>query len=316
VTGFLKMPVSPRIAAVFATMNRRQTAVTGVRRLLEQTRPPEWIVVADNVSTDGSAEAVEEAAAGNARVVVIRMPENEGNAGGIRAAMDWSFEQGADAVWVLDDDSWPRPEALARMLEHEWNPRIVRHPLQVDPQTGRFTWPLQVDDGQGGWRLAESLDDLPPGELIRTRIMWTGALIPREVREVVGPVNGALFIRGEDEEYPWRIERAGFTHQGVRAAVMDHPGPPELRRWRLLGKQFFFEPGLPGWKLYYKARNMIWLKRRQSGVLAATGIALAYVVATLVHGGRSRVHLAALIRAMRDGFGGRLGRAPESIQPR
>ena len=143
--------------------------------------------------------------------------------------MELAFAQGADAVWILDDDSWPRAEALEALLEKPWDAGVVRHSLQIDPQTGRFTWPLQVADGTGGWRLVDSLDEMPAGDFVRSRIMWTGALVPREVREAVGPVNGELFIRGEDEEYPWRIEQAGFPQEAVRNAMMDHPGPDEYR---------------------------------------------------------------------------------------
>ena len=54
--------------------------------------------------------------------------------------------------------------------------------------------------GAKGWRLAWAEADLPAGERIRSRIVWTGALVSREGRDAVGPVNGELFIRGEDDE--------------------------------------------------------------------------------------------------------------------
>ena len=58
------MKVVPKVAVVFATMNRSATALASVR-----------------------------------------------------ASMDLAFAEGADAVWILDDDSWPRADALAAMLE-------------------------------------------------------------------------------------------------------------------------------------------------------------------------------------------------------
>jgi hypothetical protein len=217
-----------------------------------------------------------------------------------------AFGLGAAAVWILDDDSWPRPGALAALVTGEWDPRMVRHALQVDPETGRFTWPLQVTDGKGGWCLAWSEAELPEGERIQTRIVWTGALVAKEVRDAVGPVNGELFIRGEDEEYPWRIETAGFSFEAVRGAVMDHPGPAGLVHWQLAGKHLFFERGLADWKLYYKVRNMVWLKRQQAGRSAALKMALAYGVAAVVFDGPRRLPL--LWRAIGDGWRGRLGR--------
>jgi len=295
-----------KIAAVFATMNRAETAVSCVRALAAQTLPPAWVVVADNVSQDGTAEMLERLEGLPFELLVHRMKDNRGNAGGVEEAMELALARGADAVWILDDDSWPRPGALAALLEQEWDPNVVRHALQVDPRTGRFTWPLQVADGAGGWRLIDSIDELPAGDSVRSRITWTGALVPREVRARVGPVNGELFIRGEDEEYPWRIEQGGFRQEAVRAAVLDHPGPANLMRWRMFGRSFFFERGLAEWKLYYKVRNMVWLKRRQAGKLRALGMAAAYAFAATFIDGPRRLPL--LQRAIADGWKGRLGK--------
>ena len=295
-----------KIAAVFATMNRSHTAVACVLALARQTRPPEWVMVADNLSNDDTVAQLEKLTDLPFKLVVHQMPENLGNAGGVRAMMEMAFSEGADAVWILDDDSWPREPALAAMLEMNWDPNVVRHPLQIDPKTKRFTWPLQVDNGRGGWRLVDSQEDMPAGDAVRSRITWTGALLPREVRDVVGPVNGDLFIRGEDEEYPWRIEQAGFTQEAIIGAVLDHPGPENVVHWKFLGKNFFFERGLAGWKLYYKVRNMVWLKRQQSGDFRAVSMALAYSIAALVLDGPGRLGL--LKRAISDGWRGRLGR--------
>ncbi len=296
---------SLKIAAVFATMNRSATALACVRALAAQTRPPDLVVVADNVSTDGTADHLENLRSLPFRLVVIRMPENLGNAGGVRDAMEHAFADGADAVWILDDDSWPRPDALAAMLAPEWRTDVVRHALQIDPATGRFTWPLWIG-ADGAWKLVGTKEELPAGALCRSRISWTGALLPREVRGIVGPVTGELFIRGEDEEYPWRIERAGIAQEAVCGAIMDHPGPANIVHWRGFGKNFFFERGLADWKLYYKVRNMVWLKRRQSGRLKALLTGAGYAMATCRFDGFRRWPV--LMRAFSDGWAGRLGK--------
>ncbi len=300
------MDKQPRIAAVFATMNRAQTALACVRALAAQTRPPALVVVADNVSSDDTVEQLDNLRDLPFPLIVQRMRENRGNAGGVEDAMDLAFEKGADAVWILDDDSWPRPDALTELLGSELNPDVVRHSMQIDPITRRFTWPLQVADGSGGWRLVDAMEDMPSGDFIRTRIIWTGALLPRKVREAVGPVNGDLFIRGEDEEYPWRFEQAGFTQEAAVRSILDHPGPDNLAHLSVLGKNLFFERGLADWKLYYKVRNMVWLKRRQSGGLKALAMAATYALATAWIDGTQRLPL--VWQAARDGWRGRLGK--------
>ena len=64
--------------------------------------------------------------------------------------------------------------------------------------------------------------------------------------------------------------------------------------------------GLIGWKLYYKVRNMVWLKRRQAGDLRAINVAAAYLVAAIFIDGPGRIPL--LCRAIFDGWKGRLGK--------
>ena len=304
----LPMPDSLKIAAVFATMNRAETAKKCVLALARQTRPPDLVVVADNCSADDTAESLERLQDQPFKLIVHRMPENQGNAGGVEAAMDLAFDKGADAVWILDDDSWPREAALEALLKDPWVPNIVRHALQVDPKTGRFTWPMWVDGGSG-WKLVFDPVDLPEGNLIPSKSSWTGALISKQIYKQVGPVNGALFIRGEDEEYPWRISLEGHSFAGVRGAVMDHPGPDALVHWQFLGKHFFFERGLSDWKLYYKIRNMVWLKRRQSGNVRALAMAILYALAAIWFDHGLRVGV--VWEAARDGWQGRLGKWEE-----
>lgn len=296
-----------RVAAIFATMNRVQTAIACVRSLTAQTRPPNLVVVADNVSSDETVAELSALSELPFPLVVHRMRENRGNAGGIQEAMDAAFASGMDAVWILDDDSWPRANALEEMLRDGWNPDVILHPLQEDPVTHRFTWPLQVVMADGSQKLIWDAADLPVGARVSSRGVWTGALVSRRIWERVGPVNAELFIRGEDEEYPWRIERAGFRTEAVPAAVMDHPGPADLVQWRFCGKSLFIERGLTDWKLHYKVRNMVWLKRQQSGHVGAFCMALAYALGVVRLDGIQRLPL--LWRAASDGWYGRLGKS-------
>lgn len=293
-----------RIAAVFATMNRGQTAVACVRALAAQTRPLEMVVVADNVSSDDTVALLEGLVDLPFELVVHRMPENAGNAGGVRAAMELAYAAGADAVWILDDDSWPRPDALAALMEH-YRPELVVHPVQWDPARRDLTWPVQFSNGDG-WDLAMRVDELPEGAAFPSRGGWTGAIISKRIHEAVGPVMGELFIRGEDEEYPWRIGHSGFMTMCVRGAVLDHPGPPRLVHWRLGRKAFFFEPGLSEWKLHYKVRNIVWLKKRESGATKAALTSLAYLIAVARWDGFAGIPV--VLRAVWDGWRGRLGR--------
>ncbi len=294
----------PRVAALFATMNRHATAVQCVQALAKQTSPPAMVVVADNDSSDQTAEVLEALPDLPFPLHVIRMGYNSGNAGGVRAAMELAFGKNAEAAWILDDDSFPRETALHAMLDC-YDPLLVNQPLQINPNTGRFTWPLTVRIPGQGKRLVWNEDAMGSQRVIEAFAAWTGALVSREIYEKTGPVNEDLFIRGEDEEYPWRIANCGFRFQLVRNAILDHVGPENLVHWRFGGKNLFLEKGLADWKLYYKVRNMVWLKRKQGGIFRALAIALAYVAGIVQIDGASRVKI--LLRAIFDGLRSKLG---------
>jgi rhamnopyranosyl-N-acetylglucosaminyl-diphospho-decaprenol beta-1,3/1,4-galactofuranosyltransferase len=299
-------PLPLVIVAVMATMNRSAVPVRCLQALARQTHPLSRVIVADNASTDDTVTALRGLADLPFDLTVLALSTNMGNAGGVEEAMNLAFASGADAVWILDDDSWPRPDSLKRLLAVGWDDRIVRHNVQIDPSDGELTWPVVIQSANGSRSLVWKPENLPAASVVRTGGAWTGALISKRIFEAVGPVNGQLFLRGEDEEYPIRIEKSGFSFELVTDSIMDHPGPRQLIHWRVFGRSFFIEKGISDAKLYYKVRNMVWIKRDQSSLCHAALMALAYMVGVSLTDGPSRFPL--LWRSIRDGWKGRLGK--------
>lgn len=267
------------VAAIFVTMNRCETAATCLARLAAQTLRPGRIIVVDNASTDGTPALLKEACdGGSGRIVAMRQDRNLGNAGGMKIAMEAAFSAGFEAVWILDDDSWPEPEALARLMAPDLPRDAVRSCRVVDPATGALSWPLQVPDGSS-WRLLGPESVLPAGGVVRIRRSWLGALVPRRIYETVGPVEERLFLRGEDEDYPRRIERAGFPVFMIADSLLHHPPSGRLNHWEFAGRMVVLESGLSGDKLYYRLRNAWWMVRRDRGVCEAAVVALLHGIA-------------------------------------
>jgi GT2 family glycosyltransferase len=105
--------LAPVVWAVVVTYNRRALLEQCLDALRAQTRPPDRILVVDNASTDGTAEWVR----GQDDVVALLLDENVGGAGGFHAGMRLAHAGGADWLWLMDDDTIPRPDALERLLE-------------------------------------------------------------------------------------------------------------------------------------------------------------------------------------------------------
>ncbi len=262
-------------------MNRSATALTCLKKLAAQTQRPTRVIVVNNHSADDTLEVLRSFQRKNERLLrIIDLGENLGNAGGMQIAMVEAFAEGAGAIWILDDDSWPENDALEKLLEGTVSTDTVRASRVIVPETGDLSWPVQVR-ANGSWQLLEGGDPLPDTEPFSIRRSWLGSLIPMEVYDAVGPVNGELFLRGEDEDYPRRIERKGFPVYLFPASILHHPPSGRLHRWSVFGQEVVLESDLRGDKLYYRLRNTWWLEKQNSSGARAVLDALTYGVAFL-----------------------------------
>lgn len=310
----------PEICAIFTHFNSKERTLTCLSRLAQQTRRPEHIVIINNGSPDDStlAAARELAAStfGENTLHILQMARNLGNAGGCARGLQYAFEVlGADFTWVLDDDSWPRPRTLEKLLQAPDGDRTVRMSIVIDPaKDDELSWPLTITDTiPGRWKNALNRADLPEGNLIPSRGGWLGALYPRSAWKKAGLPTEELFIRGEDEEYPWKVRAAGFDFVTVLNSELEHPSAAiPLIHYRFAHRSFFYEPGLHISRQYYKSRNWAWLQRLRAPHnhlrrLIACGL---YIGISLIAMARSRElgirRIYNLFRALHNGFYGKL----------
>lgn len=311
----------PNVCSIFTHFGSKQRTLTCLRRLAEQTRRPDAIVVVNNSTPQDSviseAQALTEDLFAPGVYHLLQMPENLGNAGGCAHGINYAFKElGVDFVWVLDDDSWPRPDTLRALLAVDVPPRTVRMSLVVDPAShDELSWPLTITSGEqdDAGKNIVTRRDLPPGNEIPSRGGWLGALYPREAWQEAGVPTPELFIRGEDEEYPWKVRNAGFRFVTVRNSELEHPSAAiPLIHFSFARRSFFYEPGLPPSRSYYKARNWAWLQRlkRPRNPLHRLAACIFYAIlsvdAMMMCDELSVARLYSLLRALHNGFYGKL----------
>src|SRR5262245_55495105 len=102
-----------KVTAVVVTYNRRHLLLESLAAVLAQSRAPDAVIVVDNASEDGTADAVRKAFAG---VQLAELARNSGGAGGLAAGMALALAGAADLIWLMDDDTVPEPGALAALL--------------------------------------------------------------------------------------------------------------------------------------------------------------------------------------------------------
>lgn len=301
--------IEPRkVAAVLATMNRRDTTLECARRLALQTLPIGKLFATDNGSIDGTANAlIEFGQQSKLAIQVIHLDENIGNAGGVQRAMELAFSEGFEAVWILDDDSWPEPTAFESLLSAGCPTGGIRSSMVLAPDSSALSWPCEVRNQNGEWTMVVSLPD-PSLSWQEIRRSWLGALIPKGAYLEVGNVNAALFLRGEDEEYPRRLERAGYKFWLASGSILRHPVAGPLVTLSFGDYKLCLERNLSADKLYYRIRNMIWIKKNDTGWPAAIILACGYFLLLVRWSRPLCATLLVFQSAVRDALVGRLGR--------
>ncbi len=189
-----------KISVAIATYNRAAMVREAIAAALAQSRMPDEIVVADDASTDGTAELLLPLAAGDPRVRLIRREKNSGGVENWNTAM--RATRGDFIAWCSDDDRF-----LPGHLEaaHEY---LAAHPevglvhsgfmdalefaggrSRIEPRPLRSPVPLRV--GRGNlFRYLIRYYDWPfhPSTLVMRREVW----------EQVGPFDSAYALADTD----------------------------------------------------------------------------------------------------------------------
>jgi glycosyltransferase involved in cell wall biosynthesis len=172
-----------KLSCIITTRNRRDSTLQTLAHLEKETALPQhdWeILVVDNGSTDGTADAV----AGNRRVKVISLAENEG----VPARNLALAHARGKYVAFLGDNVRPIGRALPTAIKY-----LARHP-KVAVVVGRVVLP----DGSA---------DAPALPAV---LMGGASIVRKTVLDSIGGFAAEFFRQAADYELSFRIWRAGY----------------------------------------------------------------------------------------------------------
>ena len=267
------MNLQPLIITVILNTNRRDDTLACLRSLKDSDYDNHKTIVLDNASSDGSVEAIQ---AQFPDVQIIALQDNRGYAGNNNVGIEAAMAQGADWVFVLNEDTVLAPDCLARMVAvgeqdaatgivgpmvyHFDEPEVIQsaggalsptwdsvhlHQNQIDD--GRFHQPAEVD-----W------------------VSGCAILVRREVIEQVGMLDERFFYYWEETEWCLRARKQGW--KVIHA--------PEAKLWHK-GVQRDYKPG-PS-VTYYSTRNRLLMMSKHQAPLrvwGATGMQIARTLAS------------------------------------
>ncbi|MBY4598097.1 glycosyltransferase family 2 protein [Ottowia caeni] len=103
--------------AIIVTYNRRTPLLACLSAVAGQTRKADKILIIDNASTDGTIETLEKSGwLLQPNVELVTLEKNIGGAGGFHVGMRLAFREGAEWLWIMDDDCIPEPDCLKNLL--------------------------------------------------------------------------------------------------------------------------------------------------------------------------------------------------------
>lgn len=261
----------PTILVIIVTWNKKQFVLELLDSLstLDYPRAAINILVVDNASNDGTAEAI---TTSHPEVILLRNQENVGGTGGFNTGLQWAFNQSEgqfDYLWLLDNDVLVHRRALSTLvsvLETEPDIAVVGSTMmQLD-----YPWRINemgafIHRGLGTLVLNRHLEELPAwqGQSVQ-ELLLTEADLSKQlmhcnpmmdvdyvaaasllVRAPVAKQAGLwrdYFIHFDDVE--WCLRIAALGHRVVVSA--------KSLIWHLSAAA-----KVPTWVLYYDNRNVL-----------------------------------------------------------
>jgi rhamnopyranosyl-N-acetylglucosaminyl-diphospho-decaprenol beta-1,3/1,4-galactofuranosyltransferase len=251
----------PNITAIVVTYNRKRLLLESLASLKSQSLPLMRIIVIDNASTDKTKESLSESGWLDSEFVTYsRLNKNTGGAGGFSYGLAMAISQGADWIWMMDDDAMPHIDALAGLMKVANDPRTIYGSTPVFGDI--LSWRVTAIASDGKKYHLESAIDMPD-ETEVDFLPFLGILIHRQLVEKIGLPDPGFFIAADDVEYTVRAKKIGAKLIQVGKSRIKHP-PASKYQIHVLGHTIYCLR-LPPWKRYYDTRNRLLLARKHYG---------------------------------------------------
>jgi len=251
------------VSLVVLTHNRKDEVLRTLQRLVQHA-PGVPIVVADNASTDGTAEAIAHA---YGHVALVRLPRNAG-AAGRNAAVDACR---TPYVAFCDDDTWWAPGALARAVEE----------LDGHARLAVVTARVLIDEDEHEDATSLRMAASPFRNTLGVRgtevvgLLAGACVIRRSAFVAAGGYHPRYFLGGEEELLAIDLLAAGW-HMAYMPDVIVHHHPSRVRnvaaRRRLLPRNAIWSAWLRRpWRSAWRQTSLRLAEARRDGALLWMG---------------------------------------------
>jgi GT2 family glycosyltransferase len=217
----------PYVITVILNTNRREDTLACLASLDRGTYQNHHIIVLDNASTDGSVLAIQ---AAFPAVQIIELAQNLGYAGNNNVGIQAALAQGADWIFVLNEDTILAPECLEELVRVGERDKRVG---VVGPMVYHHNEPTVIQSAGGklgrNWESQHIAQNQPDTQQFTAShdVDWISGcaiLVRRAVIEQVGMLDERFFYYWEETEWCVRATKNGWRIVHVPLAKLWHKG--------------------------------------------------------------------------------------------
>lgn len=262
----------PYVITVILNSNRRDDTLECLASLANSTYCRQHVILLDNHSTDGSVEAIRQQ---YPEVQIVAIEENLGYGGNNNVGIQLAVAQGADWVFVLNEDTMVDADCLTRLVETGEQDAATGI---VGPLVYHYDEPGIIQSGGGllgrYWESIHVAQDEPDhGQLPAVHtVEWISGcalMVRRAVIEQVGVMDVRFFYYWDETEWCLRARKAGWRVVHVPAAKIWHKG---------VQRNYTPKPSV----LYYCTRNRLLMLKEHHAPAYVWVHALAGMLRTLI----------------------------------
>jgi len=187
-----------KIFGVVPTYNRPKLLIRNIESLLENKELSKIIVI-DNGSKVETEKTLKDTYGSRENIIYIKLEKNIGASGAFKLGMETAIENGADYIWAMDDDAFPKDNALTVLMEEY----------------------MKLDKDSVLW---SNCDDDESEKLIYSvnQFMFVGFFISKEIVADVGYPDTKFFMYYDDYDYSQRIKMKGYDIYRVVNSIIYH----------------------------------------------------------------------------------------------
>jgi rhamnopyranosyl-N-acetylglucosaminyl-diphospho-decaprenol beta-1,3/1,4-galactofuranosyltransferase len=234
-----------KVIAVVVTYNRQALLSQCITALRNQSRPLDAILVINNGSTDNT-----ETWLSTQEDVQVITQTNVGSSGGFSTGISRAYQQGYSWIWCMDDDGYPKSDALEKLLDYNGDELKLRNCAVLNKEDQKtFVWKT------GHFA---TIDEVDCKVIEGIGHPFNGTLLHRRIVERVGVPQPKLFVWGDETEYYYRIvKQNNIPVCTIADSIHYHPASAFSYK-----QDWNYQTG---WKMYFYIRNRFHIHRAKFG---------------------------------------------------